>query len=154
MSNNSHEGIKVRLVTGQIGRVQSLSYGDETNRSASVGEDSVGGGVLPPPSTGSSHRRRDNANSRHETSRKGRSRAERGECSQPPAANESVSLLDYVQRPRATPSSGTKSAGPASVPVQEQLEVDYPSLDSALIAAILVDYPNVEEARTVLASLG
>lgn len=36
---------------------------------------------------------------------------------------------------------------------QEQLEKSFPELDSALIAAILVDYPALHDAKNVLLTL-
>lgn len=64
---------------------------------------------------------------------------------------ESLSLFDYVRIPPSTERTCTSQS--AEITSQEQLESEFPKFDSALISAILVDYPKIAEARAVLSSL-
>ena len=72
----------------------------------------------------------------------------RGDYAGDPTPLRPRSLADYIKVP---PSS--KIATVPQIPVQAQLEKDFPKLDTALIAAILVDYEDVDTARSVLATL-
>jgi hypothetical protein len=69
------------------------------------------------------------------------------------APKESLSLFDYVKTPSGTARVSTSETAEPVLTAQEQLESEFPNLDSALISAILIDYPEVAEARTVLSSL-
>ena len=86
--------------------------------------------------------------------------------------SQAASLMDYVRFPASSKSSSSKSsmvpgaaAGGAmtageevngngeGMDVQKRLEKEFPSVDSALVAAILGDYLDVEEARRVIGML-
>ena len=72
---------------------------------------------------------------------------------QDPTPLESCSLADYVRNPVSSlPASvsGNKIEEPA---LQARMELEFPKLDSALIAAILADYSDSTEARSVLSAL-
>lgn len=72
---------------------------------------------------------------------------------QDPTPLESCSLADYIRMPSSSlpiSSSNNKTEEPA---LQAQMESEFPKLDSALIAAILADYSDSAEAKTVLSAL-
>lgn len=129
---NHPRGVKVRLQDGRIGRVQALRPSSESLSRApppneevpAYGEKGKGmGGV----SGGCCDREEEGA-----------------------AVQSTTSLGDYMKpaktRVREAASSTVTTA-------QEQLERAFPGLDSALIAAILVDYPSMHDAQGVLEAL-
>jgi uncharacterized repeat protein (TIGR03833 family) len=138
-------GIKVRLSDGQIGRVQSLARLNDVSGeqgfpwNASDGEQQ--------------NSNRPHLNSRHplvgQRRRDGHGLQEDHRLDRPP--QESLSLFDYVRIPPSTERTSTSQS--AEITSQEQLESEFPKFDSALISAILVDYPKIAEARAVLSSL-
>ena len=140
-------GIKVRLTDGQIGRVQSLAPSHEVAGAESIASHGADG----EPENGSFQHQ----NSRHSGS--GRARAtgyglqELDGLERPP--QESLSLFDYIRTPSSTARVSTPEPAETVLTTQEQLESEFPKLDSALISAILVDYPEIAEARTVLSSV-
>lgn len=72
---------------------------------------------------------------------------------QDPAPLESRSLADYMRKPVSSlpaSASGNKVEEPA---LQARMESEFPNLDSALIAAILADYSDPTEAKSVLSAL-
>ena len=71
---------------------------------------------------------------------------------QDPTPLESCSLADYMRNPVSSPASasGNKVKEPA---LQARMELEFPKLDSALIAAILADYSDSTEAKSVLSAL-
>ena len=72
---------------------------------------------------------------------------------QDPTPLESCSLADYIRIPSpslSVPASSMQTEEPA---LQAQMELEFPKLDSALIAAILADYSDPAEAKTVLSAL-
>lgn len=129
-------GIKVRLLDGQIGRVQSLGPQNllfETSK-ASLGISQDPGQCFD-PSEGSSRK-----SSRRPTSR---------DCPEMhPCPPQPRSLGDYI-----TPSTRRPPHKAAAADVQTKLEMAFPDLDTALIAAILIDYPDTNEAKEVLQTL-
>lgn len=139
-------GIKVRLTSGQIGRVQSLGSVvslTDTHSPPGPGEMSAPGVPV-----------------RRERRRRGGRHSPRGvaiEADMP--TNEGTSLLDYV---RNSPSRPLNIVSPDPKPLlgpnmkhdnQKQLEAEFPGLDSALVAAILSDHTDVADAWEVLCSL-
>jgi uncharacterized repeat protein (TIGR03833 family) len=138
-------GIKVRLRDGQIGRVQSLAPLND-----------VAGGQTFPKSTEDADQQHSNGsrgNSRHAVAgQRGRQgRRLQGDDTRERPRQEPLSLFDYVRIPHSTARTCTSES--AQITAQEQLESEFPKLDSALISAILLDYPEVAEARTILSSL-
>jgi hypothetical protein len=69
------------------------------------------------------------------------------------APQDSLSLFDYVRTPSSNVGASTSEAADSCPTTQELLKSEFPKLDSALISAILVDYPEVAEARRVLSKL-
>ena len=72
---------------------------------------------------------------------------------QHPTPLESCSLADYIRTPVSslpTSASDNKVEEPA---IQVRMESEFPKLDSALIAAILADYSDYAEAKSVLSTL-
>ena len=140
-------GIKVRLTDGQVGRVQALAPAQEGAGMEGSGSDGVDRELEHITMNQSEMRR----------SRGGRrGRAGRGleeEYMLDRAPQESLSLFDFVKKPSKTVGVSTSETAEPVLTAQEQLELEFPKLDSALISAILVDYPAVAEARTVLSSL-
>jgi uncharacterized repeat protein (TIGR03833 family) len=140
-------GIKVRLTDGQVGRVQALAPAYE---GAGI-EGRVGDGVdgqLEHSTMNQSDMRRSRGGRR---GRAGRELEEEYRLDRAP--QESLSLFDYVKTPSETARVSTSEPAEPVLTAQEQLELEFPKLDSALISAILVDYPAAAEARTVLSSL-
>ncbi|MCJ1450946.1 hypothetical protein MMC28_001280 [Mycoblastus sanguinarius] len=143
-------GIKVRLSNGQVGRVQSLSASQQDSASFTSTAQTVlrhAGGFAT-----------DNTynESRPRGGRRGHGRlAPQDDYREDPTPYESRSLADYIQFPplpgRNASTSDTATTDELSL--QTQLENEFPKLDSALIAAILADYPDAVEARPVLTSL-
>ena len=79
--------------------------------------------------------------------------AQQDDYRQDPSPLESCSLADYIKSPSSrlpARASDIKVEEPA---LQIQMESQFPKLDSALIAAILTDYPDYAEAKNVLSTL-
>jgi uncharacterized repeat protein (TIGR03833 family) len=138
-------GIKVRLRDGQIGRVQSLAPLND-----------AAGEQTSPKSTEDAEQQHSNGSrgtSRHAVAgqRGGEGRTLQGGDTLERPRQESLSLFDYIRIPLSTARTCTSES--AQITAQEQLESEFPKLDSALISAILLDYPEVAKARTVLSSL-
>ena len=133
-------GIKVRLSNGQVGRVQSLSASSDQQ---------VITQIMPYVQAGS-----DENYEQSPSHPGGRKFTLQEDYRQDPTPHESTSLADYI---RAPSSSKRKHPSSSSTPVKDTtqaiLEKDFPDLDSALIAAILADHENVEDARGVLSLL-
>ena len=135
-------GIKVRLRSGEIGRVQSLSLSSEpslaTQASLNEQRSFVSGYQDSPNNSGG--RRRDRFSPQED-------------YRQDPSAPESRSLADYIRV-----SSSSKTVPPTSSTAlkdstQTAMEKEFPNLDSALIAAILADHDDMNDAKGILASL-
>ena len=136
-------GIKVRLSNGQVGRVQSLSASSDQQAITQI---------MPYMQAGSDENYEQSPS--HPGGRRGGNFTLQEDYRQDPTPHESTSLADYI---RAPSSSKRKHPSSSSTPVkditQAKLEKDFPDLDSALIAAILADHENVEDARGVLSLL-
>lgn len=143
-------GIKVRLTDGQIGRVQSLTHAASATRSPSAKPSTS----QPPTFAGQYGQQSDQANATHlkmaqDMRYDGHDLASR---------EDSTSLADYVKprkQKRAKRAIVAESSNyeEASITPQESLEKAFPKVDTALIAAILADYPDTQEAREVLSKL-
>jgi uncharacterized repeat protein (TIGR03833 family) len=123
-------GIKVRLTDGRIGRVQSLS-------SASSGANAEPGIVSTQGAAPAA------ARDIQDDYRLGTEPA------------TTTSLLDYVRVPKQKKGKGGPVAEPIDVMTpQQQLEREFPNLDTALVAAILSDHEfDLPSARATLSSL-
>ena len=72
---------------------------------------------------------------------------------QHPTPLESCSLADYIRNP-VSPLPASASDNEVEEPaIQARMEAEFPKLDSALIAAILADYSDYAEAKSVLSTL-
>lgn len=137
-------GIKVRLQNGQIGRVQSLGTTSFSAAASPMRTQSVMAPSNPVPTIAPRrvvHIQDDYRND--------------------PVPDEERSLEDYVtikpakvKRKGAAKKIATATEDQQEPPsVQEQLQRDFPQLDSALIAAILSDSDSADAARKILAGL-
>lgn len=142
-------GIKVRLNSGLVGRVQSLSIASKTLREPD--------NAVPPLAESSDANSRDYQEPQPTSARgvhKGLVKSYSTQSDYKPDQNppESRSLADYIRLRSSrgpTPTSHTK----AEATIQERMELEFPKLDSALIAAILADYTDLAETRGVLSTL-
>lgn len=130
-------GVKVRLLDGQIGRVQSVS-----GIQASVTQNLSSTFPISQPRSGSPRGRIGKGGwSELEPVDNGAAASQ--------DSDRLMSLADYIKP--------TKSQNPSvqqtSLSAQEELERTFPDIDSSLIAAILVDYPKPHDAKGVLLSL-
>jgi uncharacterized repeat protein (TIGR03833 family) len=139
-------GIKVRLSDGRIGRVQSLASSIQQS------------GAVPPVANTPWQNRRSGAEAGHGLQQDYRTEEQ---------PEEDVSLLDYVRVKPAKKSGGKRKGAGSNVDtapsqdvpemeapsLQQQMETEFPSLDSSLVAAILSDHGSAEAARVVLAGL-
>ncbi|KAL8959585.1 MAG: hypothetical protein Q9183_005605 [Haloplaca sp. 2 TL-2023] len=135
-------GIKVRLTDGKIGRVQSLNTTSPTPSA---------------PTSPPNYSNPANTNGPHSfTHGKGRMEQDmRYDGYDEPSEARESNLFDYVR-----PGKKRKSAVKPAIPDAEEeaapqvlLEAEFPKIDSALVAAILADYPTIFEARDVLKGL-
>jgi len=142
-------GIKVCLMDGKIGRVQSLSSDSDPTGTAEM--------------TFSAPIRYDTLSDAPKALAQQSLRAGRG------ARNEKVplqqdlredsipvrsqSLANYIEVPTSSKPASAPQNSVQADSVQNGLEKDFPKLDTALIAAILADHEDVDAARSVLASL-
>lgn len=146
-------GIKVRLINGQIGRVQPLSNSTNSGHQYSS--------VASQPSSsydavGTPQKQPLSVTAGPNGGRWGMAQDLREDGHDPESRPESSSLFDYVRPPKQRKAAGKKtqpgdSAGQKAL--QTRLEAEFPKLDSALIVAILAEYPTVEDARGVLKDL-
>jgi uncharacterized repeat protein (TIGR03833 family) len=122
-------GIKVRLTDGKIGRVQSLAApGSSTNAGPEL-------------------------QSTPRVSQVGNGMQDDYRLETEPEAT--TSLLDYVKTPKQKKrkNGGVVQPDDAMTP-QQQLEAEFPKLDTALIAAILLDHDSdLVSSRATLSSL-
>jgi uncharacterized repeat protein (TIGR03833 family) len=141
-------GVKVRLTNGHIGRVQSLSTqspGEGMPSSTIASQISIQGQV---PTVQSGHF--------------GNRRGIQDDYRLDPTPDEApeASLLDYVKPAKQKKGKKGRKAPPpdelvdSDMTAQQQLAIDFPKLDSALIAALLLDHGgDVAAARVTLSSL-
>ena len=138
-------GIKVRLKDGQVGRVQSLLP------SSSIGTPRTPSGHSGLPSQNNDGFARADSDSRP----RGFQQDVRTDGHDPAALPEMGSLADYIKAPRKKKQARASQPGPVQPEstAQKELEVEFPGLDSALIAAIMADHGDVGSARATLRTL-
>ena len=139
-------GIKVRLADGQIGRVQSLL----PSSSPSFVAPQTSHGHIEPPSHHNGFARADS-----DSRPRGFQQDVRTDGHDPAALPEMGTLADYIKAPRKKKQARASQPGlvqPEST-AQTELEVEFPGLDSALVAAILADHEDVGSARDTLRTL-
>lgn len=145
-------GIKVRLTTGQVGRVQSISSGPPSVQTVPLSGNSEATEATVAQNT-------PNVLHNQRPLRHGRPNKQRSDKLQDYVPSDrtevGASLFDYVRNPRGTASTTSMEEKSTSMEIsmQEHLEQEFPTVDAALIAAILLDYPEPSEARHVLSSL-
>ena len=143
-------GIKVRLKDGQIGRVQSLSS-SQSQAAAQTTESNSG--------QQSSHMSHNSSLSTQNINNRWKMTQDmRYDGHDPEARSDIGNLADYIKpckqkRGRKVLKSQESSGAPDTITHQERLEKDFPWADTALIAAILVDYPDVNNAREIIDGL-
>jgi uncharacterized repeat protein (TIGR03833 family) len=130
-------GIKVALTDGRIGRVQSIASNTDSNGSPAP-EMTAAPGATPQVSQ----------------IRPGRgTRGIQDDYRLDPEPAETSPLLDYVKAPKQKKGKGGREP-PLALTAQQQLEVEFSKVDSALVAAILSDHENdLSAARATLSSL-
>ncbi|RDW77031.1 hypothetical protein BP6252_05084 [Coleophoma cylindrospora] len=141
-------GIKVRLQDGKIGRVQSLSSSTAilggTSSSNPTSPD-LSQASLPGQQVGGSMR-----------SGNGHFKMQ-DDYRNDPVPSESLSLEDYIKpaKQKRKRKNNAATAEPRESQEQNQalLESEFPKIDSALVAAMLLEYPTLAEARAVLQAL-
>lgn len=144
LTNGDHpRGIKVRLIDGQVGRVQSLS-----SEPRSINEEF-------------------SASPWHETNDQTTSRYAKfsfqEDYRQTSTPTSSINIADYI---KISPKKAKKSKVKTNIPVSDggmteeldmmnaQLQSEFPQLDSALVATILDDcHGHLTEARNILKAL-
>ena len=145
-------GIKVRLTDGQIGRVQSILSPTAATPSGSSASPSP---ALSYGKAGAPQDQNLRATTGPSGGRWGMVQDVRGDGYDAESRDESNSLFDYVRPSRkrkpAAKTQPNDSEGQSQP--QTHLEAEFPKLDSALIAAILADYPSIDDARDVLKGL-
>ncbi|KAG6995848.1 hypothetical protein G7Y79_00041g078000 [Physcia stellaris] len=131
-------GIKVRLADGQIGRVQSLYSGNASSTNSALPEQTS---VSPQTA--------------NYPSRRGLQQDVRSDGHDPAALSDLGSLGDYIKAPKKNKRALAVHDGPAAPQntVQKELEMEFPGLDTALIAAIVADHGDIESVRGVLRTL-
>ena len=136
-------GIKVRLSSGEIGRVQSLSLSSEHIAAAQSP-------AYAQISFASDH---ENSPNHSGGRRRGRFASQEDYRQDTSSPLESRSLADYIKISSSSKTTHPTSSTAVKDTVQAAMEKEFPKLDTALIAAILADYENVNDARGVLGSL-
>lgn len=140
LSKGDHpRGIKVRLADGQIGRVQSLSTGNAPPSNMSAGPEQTS---ISPQTA-------------NYPSRRGLQQDVRSDGHDPAALSDMGSLGDYIKAPKKKKRALAGHADPAAPQntMQKELEMEFPGLDTALIAAIVADHGDIESVRGVLRTL-
>ena len=134
---NHPRGIKVRLTNGQVGRVQSLSEPSNPSTIAQNADEHAFGQVQRDTGDGGTKQRKVNFQEDYR---------------EDPRPAESLSLAGYIKAPSSRKAASAKSNA-LDETIQHQLEIEFPLLDTALIAAILTDHDDLSAARNVLTSL-
>ena len=135
-------GIKVRLSSGEIGRVQSLSLSSEHIATAQT----------PPYVQTSFPSEHQNAPNHSGGRRRGRLPSQ-GDYRQDPTPLESRSLADYIKISSSSKITHPSNSTAVKDTTQAAMEKEFPKLDTALIAAILADHEDINNARGILGSL-
>ena len=149
-------GVKVRLADGQIGRVQSVSpFLSHGNSNSTMTESRpTGQSNTTPFAPQTSHNRHSKIQE---------------DFRNDPTPADTRSLEDYIKKPtqkkkaRKNAKAGDSdllatapSEGQEEQPIdmQHKLEKDFPTLDAALVAAIIADHPgDIDSAKEVLKDL-
>lgn len=135
-------GVKVRLSSGEIGRVQSLSLFSEHIAAAQT-----------PPHVqicfASEYKTSPNPSGGR---RRGRF-ALQDDYRQDTTPLESRSLADYMKISYSSKTTHPTSSTAVQDTIQAAMENEFPKLDTALIAAILTDHEDINDARGILGSL-
>ena len=135
-------GIKVRLRSGEIGRVQSLSLSSEPLSAAQA------------PPHGQTSFVSDYENSPNEIGGRRRERfTSQDDYRQDSSPPGSRSLADYIRVSSSSKTVPPTSSTAVKDTIQTAMEKEFPNLDSALIAAILADHDDMDDAKSILASL-
>ena len=133
-------GIKVRVVDGQVGRVQSLTSAFLSDIAPSI-----------PVEVGEFERQFGGPSKR---SHRGRGYRMQSDYRRDETAPEERSLEDYiVVKSKKKNSKREHNSEAADTPPQAQLEKEFPKVDAALIAAILSEHSDVQDARDVLGAI-
>ena len=135
-------GIKVRLRSGEIGRVQSLSLSSEP----------IGAAQAPPHEQMSFVNEYETSPNHFEGRRRERFTLQE-DYRQDPFPLESRSLADFIRIPSSSKTISQTGSTGAKDTLQATMEKEFPKLDSALIAAILADHDDTNDARGILTSL-
>ena len=135
-------GIKVRLSSGEIGRVQSLSLSSEHIAAAQT-----------PPYVQTSFASEYENSPNHVGGRRGGRFTSQEDYRQDSSPLESRSLAEYIRISSSSKTTHPTSSKAVKDTIQAAMEKEFPKLDSALIAAILADHEDINDARGVLASL-
>ena len=135
-------GIKVRLHSGEIGRVQSLSLSSEPFAAAQA----------PPHEQTSAVSEYGNSPNHFGERRRERFTSQE-DYRQDPSPLGSRSLAEYIRTSSSSKKTPQISSTAAKDTIQATMEKEFPKLDSALIAAILADHDDINDAKSVLASL-
>ena len=135
-------GIKVRLSSGEIGRVQSLSLSSEQITAAQT----------PPYAQTSFASEYESSPNHLGGQRRGRSTLQE-DYRQDTSPLESRSLADYIRISSSLKTTHATSSTAVKDTIQAATEKEFPRLDSALIAAILADHEDINDARGILASI-
>lgn len=162
-------GIKVRLADGQIGRVQSISLSSSSVGSTGNSDVAPSSSHAAPPAQIS--QARSGARPWAGSGSAG-SRGLQDDYRRDPVPADTSSLLDYIKpakqkkKKKGGPAVADSSSQAASfdtnstnndnadIPLQQQLEAEFPTLDSALVAAIVADHgSDIALARATLVSL-
>ncbi|KAF6240944.1 hypothetical protein HO173_000737 [Letharia columbiana] len=144
-------GIKVRLTNGQVGRVQSLSAPSQLSASSDISLHPLSTSVSPETYNGERGPSKSHSTGGGSSRRGGK--ALQDDYRQDPTPLESRSLADYIRLPSSPEPASAPSITVEEPSLQTQMESEYPKLDSALIAAIVADYPDPAEAKNVLSAL-
>ncbi|CAF9931625.1 hypothetical protein IMSHALPRED_008668 [Imshaugia aleurites] len=144
-------GIKVRLSNGQVGRVQSLSAPSQFSADSDLSPHSS---PHVSSETYSSEREPFQYHSKGggSSGRRGRS-VPQDDYRQDSIPLESRSLAEYIRHTSSSIPASAASIKGEEPELQARMESEFPNLDSALIAAIVADYPNPAEAKNVLSAL-
>ena len=147
LTNGDHpRGIKVRLADGQVGRVQSLVPTSSSSPASQTPSGHIGL---------ASHNNNSFASDHSDSRTRGLQQDVRTDGHDPAALSELGSLAEYIKAPRKKKQA--RASQPSSVKpestAQKDLEVEFPGLDSALIAAIVADHEDIGSARDTLRTL-
>ena len=148
-SGDHPRGIKVRLSDGKIGRVLSLAM--EADSSAVDQGIPLWSGSNRIPSDADDFSGQQSVRAGREGKRKGHPIYDDYEDGSEP--QQTRSFADYIKVPTTSKLASTAQGSSRGDTNQLQLEKEFPTLDTALIAAILADHDDAQNARNILSSL-